>query len=60
MPEAPVDEDGDLGARKQQIYPPSGHARDSAVDPKPPPARVQKAPERHLRSGVTPSLPTHA
>jgi hypothetical protein len=60
MPEAPVDEDSDLGAGEHKVGFPSSHlGQRSEVNAVPETRRVNQASDGHFRSGVAPAIPTH-
>jgi hypothetical protein len=52
VPEAPVDEDGDLGTREDDVGPPGEVRQRAPVDAVAQPAPVEEVSERQVGSGV--------
>lgn len=59
MPEAAIDEHGDLPRREQNICPPTGHARQRSVHTVAVAKGVQRSPQRDLCCRVPRPLPCH-
>ena len=59
VPEAPVDEHGDLGTREQDVRSSARHPGERGIDAEPAASGVEKPAERDLRLRVTSALPAH-
>lgn len=60
VPEAPVNEDCNLGPREGDVHGSSWHTRNWEVDPVAEPLRMEQLPKMGLTAGVTAPLRTHA